>query len=434
MKANMNNYLPIVLMVIGLLLSSFFSSSEITYTAVNRSRLEVAAEAGDKKALRALKIANAFDGYSSALLFGNGLVNIMSSTMAALISVDLLAPMMNGNEALASLIMAILTFFLIVIFGEIMPKTISRNYAFALAKAYVLPVRFIRFLFSPVVFIVAGIVRLVSWTWEKRKNARVESFSEDELETMVDSIEEDGLIDEKKGDLIRSAISFSSTKAYEIMTPRVDVLAYNIEDDTEELLHHQDTFSFSRIPVYDGTIDKIIGILPTKKLYPYLISKETPPIASLLNEPLFIPRTLPIQDALNLFKTSKRHMAIVVDEHGGTEGILTVEDVVEEIVGEIWDETDDILDPIIQQNEREYLIEGRVNIEDLFDLLELDLPEHLDYATVSGWVLDQLGHFAKIGDAFTYEGISIEVLQVDQFTVEKIKVTLPESAIEDEED
>jgi CBS domain containing-hemolysin-like protein len=430
----MPSYIPILLMVIGLLFSSFFSSSEITYTAVNQSRLEVAAKNGDNKAKKALQIAQKFDGYSSALLFGNGLVNIMSSTMAALISIEVVAPLLNGNEALASLLMAIGTFLLIVIFGEIMPKMISRNYSFLLSRLYVRPVTIVRYLFSPIVLLVSLLVRSISWTWQGAKKRKVESFSDDELETMVDSIEEDGLIDEKKGDLIRSAISFSSTKAYEIMTPRVDVLSFNLEDDPDDLLHHLDTFSFSRLPVYDGTIDKIIGILPTKRLYPYLINKEKPFIESLLIEPLFIPRTFPIQDALNLFKESKRHMAIVVDEHGGTEGILTVEDVVEEIVGEIWDETDDILDPIIQQNDTTYLVEGSVNIEDLFDLLELDLPEHLDYATVSGWVLDQIGQFASVGDHFTYESIKIEVLQVDQFTVEKIKVTLPQFENSTEED
>lgn len=195
----MQQYIPIFLMIIGLFFSSFFSSSEITYTAVNHARLEVAAKNGDTRAAAALKIAQNFDAYSSALLFGNGLVNIMSSTMAALISIEMLAPMLNGNEALASLLMALLTFLLIVIFGEIMPKMISRNYAFSLSRAYVYPVRWIRYLFSPIVFFVSIIVKLVSWTWQGAKKRKVESFTDDELETMVDSIEEDGLIDEKKG-------------------------------------------------------------------------------------------------------------------------------------------------------------------------------------------------------------------------------------------
>jgi putative hemolysin len=421
----MNNYIPIVLMVIGLLFSSFFSSSEITYTSVNHARLETAIKDGDLKAKHALRIAQQFDAYSSALLFGNGLVNIMSSTMAALIALNLLTPLFNGNNVLATTVMAILTFFLIVIFGEIMPKMLSKNYAFTLSKVYVLPVTIIRIMFTPVVIVVSFVVKLFSWTWTKRPPARKQAFTEDELETMVDTIEEDGLIDEKKGDLLRSAISFSNTKAYEIMTPRVDVLAFNIEDNPLMLLEQADFFSFSRVPVFDGTIDKIIGILPTKKLYPFLVNSKTFSIHDLLIEPLFIPRTLPIQDALNLFKTNKKHVAIVVDEHGGTEGILTVEDVVEEIVGEIWDETDDILDPIVRQNDYVFMIEGSVNIEDFFDALELDMPERIDFSTVSGWVLDQLGSFAKVGDHFMYEGIHIEVLQVDQFTVEKIKATLP---------
>jgi putative hemolysin len=421
----MSNYIPIVLMVIGLLFSSFFSSSEITYTSVNQARLETAIKEGDLKAKQALRIAQHFDAYSSALLFGNGLVNIMSSTMAALIALNLLTPILNGNNVLATTVMAILTFFLIVIFGEIIPKMLSKNYAFTLSKIYVVPVTTFRIMFTPIVILVSYVVKLFSWTWTKRPPARKQAFTEDELETMVDTIEEDGLIDEKKGDLLRSAISFSNTKAYEIMTPRVDVLAFNIDDDPHMLLEQADFFSFSRVPVYDGTIDKIIGILPTKKLYPFLVNTTTFSIHDLLIEPVFIPRTLPIQDALNLFKLNKKHMAIVVDEHGGTEGILTVEDVVEEIVGEIWDETDDILDPIVRQNDYVFMIEGSVNIEDLFDALELDMPERIDFSTVSGWVLDQLGSFAKVGDHFMYEGIHIEVLQVDQFTVEKIKATLP---------
>lgn len=421
----MSNYIPIILMVIGLLFSSFFSSSEITYTSVNQARLETAIKEGDLKAKQALRIAQHFDAYSSALLFGNGLVNIMSSTMAALIALNLLTPILNGNNVLATTVMAILTFFLIVIFGEIIPKMLSKNYAFTLSKIYVVPVTTFRIMFTPIVILVSYVVKLFSWTWTKRPPARKQAFTEDELETMVDTIEEDGLIDEKKGDLLRSAISFSNTKAYEIMTPRVDVLAFNIDDDPHMLLEQADFFSFSRVPVYDGTIDKIIGILPTKKLYPFLVNTTTFSIHDLLIEPVFIPRTLPIQDALNLFKLNKKHMAIVVDEHGGTEGILTVEDVVEEIVGEIWDETDDILDPIVRQNDYVFMIEGSVNIEDLFDALELDMPERIDFSTVSGWVLDQLGSFAKVGDHFMYEGIHIEVLQVDQFTVEKIKATLP---------
>jgi CBS domain containing-hemolysin-like protein len=270
--------------------------------------------------------------------------------------------------------MAILTFFLIVIFGEIMPKMLSKNYAFTLSRVYIVPVTVFRIMFTPIVIIVSFVVKLFSWTWTKRTPARKQAFTEDELETMVDTIEEDGLIDEKKGDLLRSAISFSNTKAYEIMTPRVDVLSFNIEDNPLMLLEQADFFSFSRVPVFDGTIDKIIGVLPTKKLYPFLVNATTFSIHDLLIEPLFIPRTLPIQDALNLFKSNKKHMAIVVDEHGGTEGILTVEDVVEEIVGEIWDETDDILDPIVRQNDYVFMIEGSVNIEDLFDALDIDIP------------------------------------------------------------
>jgi CBS domain containing-hemolysin-like protein len=261
---------------------------------------------------------------------------------------------------------------------------------------------------------------------QKRKENR-SKYNDEELETMVDTIEEKGMIDEKKGNLIRSTLTFSDKKAYEVMTPRVDIFAFNLEDDSQNLLLNPDIFEYSRIPVYDQTLDKIVGILPTKKLYKRFLHQLPIELPSILTAPLFVPRNQALSKILGLFKEQKQQMAIVIDEHGGTEGLITLEDIVEEIVGEIWDETDDILPPIIKQSDQVYLVEGNLNIEMLYKELNLPYVETSDYATVSGWVLSHLGKFARVGDKFTIQDFQIEVLEVEKFTVEKIKITLPES-------
>jgi CBS domain containing-hemolysin-like protein len=423
-------------MLIALFFSAFFSSSEMAYTAVSQVRLTTLIEQGNLKAKKALSIARNYDQYSSALLFGNGIVNIFNSSMTALISIQYLATLLP-NPALAATLAASLIFFMIVIFGELIPKMIGKVNALSLSLLFVYPVIILKTILTPFVFLVSLIVFPIRRLFIQKRKENRNRYNDDELETMVDSIEAKGVIDGKKGDLIRSAITFSETKAYEVMTPRVDVFAFNIDHDTQDLLLNPDIFGYSRIPVFDQTLDKIIGILPTKKLYKRFINQSAIDLTSLLVAPLFVPRNQPLTKVLSLFKEQKQQMAIVVDEHGGTEGLITLEDIVEEIVGEIWDETDDVLPTIIKQSDEEFLIEGSLNIEVFF--LELDLPftETSDYATVSGWVLFHLGKFAKVGDQFDVEGYHVDVLEVEKFTVEKIKVTLPkpsQTEIEKEND
>jgi len=419
-----NLFMSILLILISLSFSAFFSTSEMAYTAVSHMRLTTLVEQGNKRAKKALFIAKNYDQYSSALLFGNGIVNIFNSSMTALIAIQYLAPLLP-NPTLAATLAATLIFFVIVIFGELIPKMIGKVNALSLSLVFVYPVMIFKTIFTPFVFLVSLIVYPIRRLFIQKRKENRNRYSNDELETMVDTIEAKGVIDEKKGDMIRSTLSFSNKKAYEVMTPRVDVFAFNIDHDTQDLLLNPDIFGFSRIPVFDQTLDKIIGILPTKKLYKRLINQTVIDLTSLLVAPLFVPRNQPLTKILSLFKEQKQQMAIVVDEHGGTEGLITLEDIVEEIVGEIWDETDDVLPPIIKQSDEEYLVEGSLNIEVFFSELDLPFVETSDYATVSGWVVFHLGKFAKVGDQFDVEGYHVDVLEVEKFTVEKIKVTLP---------
>jgi CBS domain containing-hemolysin-like protein len=413
-------------MIIALLFSAFFSMSEMAFTAVNHVKLKGLIKQGNRQAKKALAIAEHYDQYSSALLFGNGVVNIFNSSVTALLSIQFIAPLLP-NPGLAATFSAVVIFFIIVIFGELIPKTVGKVNALQLSLWFVYPVLMLRIIFTPFVWLVGIIVFPVRLLFVQKRKENRSKYNDEELETMVDTIEEKGMIDEKKGNLIRSTLTFSDKKAYEVMTPRVDIFAFNLEDDSQNLLLNPDIFEYSRIPVYDQTLDKIVGILPTKKLYKRFLHQLPIELPSILTAPLFVPRNQALSKILGLFKEQKQQMAIVIDEHGGTEGLITLEDIVEEIVGEIWDETDDILPPIIKQSDQVYLVEGNLNIEMLYKELNLPYVETSDYATVSGWVLSHLGKFARVGDKFTIQDFQIEVLEVEKFTVEKIKITLPES-------
>ena len=424
-----NLFVIIGLILIGLLFSSFFSASEMAYTAVNRHRLETLANQGNHLAKRAWRIASHYDQYSAALLLGNALVNIFISSVTALISLRYLSTLFV-SQAFATTLAATVIFFIIVIVGELIPKMIGKVHALTISLWFVWPVTIFRMLFTPAVLLMSVIVLPVKRLFVQKRKENRQRYNDDELETMVDTIEEKGMINEKKGDLIRSTISFSDKKAYEVMTPRVDIFAFDIEDDSQHLVLHPDIFSYSRIPIFDQTLDKIIGILPTKRLYKRFLQKIAIDLPALLLPPLFVPRNLSLTKVIALLKEHKQQMAIVIDEHGGTEGLITLEDIMEEIVGEIWDETDDVLPAIIKQNNEEFLVEGNLHIDSLFKELNLDIEESPDYATVNGWVTNQLGKFAKVGDQFTFRHLKIQVLEVEKFTVEKIKVTVLQPELE----
>jgi len=420
-------WLPLLVLLISLSLSFLFSCSELVYTSVNQTRLQKAADNNDFKARRALKIAQNFDKTIAVILLGNGLVNIAASSMATLIGIVVLESAIGRSSA--ALVASAIIFVLIVSIGEITPKTLGRRYSYKLARGLYPFVNFFRYLFAPIVFLVSRLVQLIEPLWKRK--AVPEPVTEDELVEMVDMIEAEGLIDEKQGDLLRSAIIFADTDAFEVMTPRVDVKAFDIEDDYRKLLDDPDTFTYSRIPVYEETIDNVIGILPTKYLYPYLLNKEPVDIRSLLIEPLFVPHGKTISSILQLFKETHQHIAIVIDEYGGTEGIITLEDVLEEIVGEIWDENDEVKEAVISIGPDTFLVDCSMHIEDFFDRFECRDEGESDYATVGGWCQERLGRFGVVGDQFEYHRLLITVAEADEFTIEKINVKVRPEVMDD---
>lgn len=395
----------------------FFSSADMVYSAVNTDRLESDAEKGDRRARLALKFAKDYEFSIASILFGNNVVNVFASSIVTIIGI-------NWNQDWGSTVATIIFTVFIIIFAEFAPKSFSKRFSYSLSKIYIYPVLFFKYFTAPIVFPIAALFHLVAKLF-KKKAIEEEQIDEDVISEMVDELEENEQYDEDEAELVRSALDLNDVEAHEIMTPRVDVYAINIEDDIEEIIKEGEIFKHSRIPVYEDTIDNIIGILPIKELAKAKFKGiKDLDIHTLLYKPLMIPRNRQLLDLLEEFKSSKIHIAIVMDEYGGVEGIVTMEDILEEIVGDIFDETDEDEPEFIDNGNGTYIVDGTMNIEDFFELIEYEGEFETDYETVAGFCQEILDRFAAIGDKFTFDEdrYEIEVLSASETVVEKIKV------------
>ncbi len=426
-----DNWLRIVLLVLCILLSGLFSSAELAYTVVNKLRLKKEAENGGKLAKKALNIADDYDNTITTILFGNNLVNIACSSLATLICLALFKTNSSISDSDAAAISSIIVFVFLVIFGEVIPKNIGMNESYRLSKFYAWIIQILKYVFFPITFLVKLIVKVIVKILPKNKE-KEPSVTDEELIEMVDTIEEEGVIDEKQSELLKSAIDFCDTTVYEIMTPRVDIFAIDINEVNNSIYDEKDFAKYSRIPIYMDSIDNIIGIVSVKTILKLRLKGEPIDLNKLMVEPLYVPKSKQISSLLKEFKETHNHIAVIIDEFGGTEGIVTMEDIVEELVGEIWDETDEVEEDYKRKNSNTYEVDGSMNIDDFFALVGIDTEIDSDYTTVSGFCIEKLERFAQVGDAFDFENITIEILEVDEFTIEKIKVIVNED--EEEED
>ncbi len=419
-----NDYLIyIILLVICLIFSGFFSSSELAYTMVNKLRLKKDAEEGDKRSALALKISEDYDSTLSAILFGNNLVNIASSSIATTIFINLFAENNAISNETAATLSSIIVLIILIIFGEVIPKNIGTTLSYQTSKLFSWPIQICKYIFYPITISISLLVKGIVYILPK-KDIEEPSVTDEELIEMVDTIEEEGLIDEDTGELLKSAIDFTDTDVYEIMTPRVDVFAFNIEDDINELITCKEVFLYSRIPVYEDSLDNIIGVLSTKVLLKERLKGNKINIRRLMIEPMYVHKSKSISSLLEDLKNEHQHMAIIKDEFGGTMGIVTMEDIIEELVGDIWDESDKIEEAYIEKEEGVYIVDGSMNIDDFFDLVGYDEEYETEYTTISGWVTEKLERFATVGDEFNFANFKITVLAADEFTVEKIRVEI----------
>ena len=423
----MNVPLLILLVIFLIALSAFFSSTEIAFAQANKARIKSLADDGDKKAVRAQSIIDDYVHAISTILVGNDLVNIAATSVVTLLCTGHYFKDNTNAELIASGIATLL----LLIFGEIFPKLLAADHANSLTLSGSGLLRFFMKLFKPIVIVVGGLVKALSPLWTPKEE--IPDMTDEELELVVDSIQEEGVISESEGELIKSAIGFSDITARDILIPRVDMIAYDIDDPLEELLADADAMSCSRIPVYRENIDHIIGILPTKQLMKAVLTEETVDVESMLVEPVFVHMTKPAKEILQEFRENRTNMAVVLDEYGGTMGILTTEDILEEIVGEIYDETDEVEQDYKELSQDTFLVEGDLNIEDAFEVIGYEPKDfESEYTTVSGWVTEQLNRFPEVGDSFDYDTLHVKVMSVQGPIVEQVEIHVDRKAEEED--
>ena len=411
-----------VALVILVGFSAFFSASETAFSSLNQIRLKSRAEDGDSSAARVLAMAEQYDKLLSTILIGNNIVNIAAASIGTILFTQML-----GAERGATVSTIVLTI-IVLIFGEVTPKSLAKEMPEKVATAV-----------SPFLALLMALMTPLTWLFTQWKkllgrfvhSGEADTITEGELMTMVSEAENDGELTDRESELIRSAIEFDDVEVEEILTPRVDVVA--VEDDIplEELAQTFAESGYSRLPVYHGTIDNIIGVVHEKDFYIARLKKATK-IDDLVVPTLYTTGSTQISQLLRTLREQHHHLAVVVDEYGGTEGIITLEDILEELVGEIWDEHDEVTEDFRKQSDGSWLVSGSASVDDLYEELDLPEEEDIDSNTVNGLVQEKTCHLPKVGDRFTlgeYDGV---VTRTAKRRVTEVRLT-PAAPAEDAE-
>ena len=404
-----------VALVILVAMSAYFSATETAFTSLNRVRLKSWADGGDQRAARTLALAEDYDKLLSTLLIGNNIVNNVATTIGAVLFIHLI------DEVTGPTVSAIVLTVVILIFGEVSPKSLAKESPerFAMFATPLLGV--LRTVLTPLNFLFTQWKRLLSKVFRKSADGGI---TEEELVTLVDQAESEGGLDQHESRLIRAAIEFHDLEVEEILTPRVDIVAVEDTDSMEEIAKIFAENGYSRLPVYHEDIDNIIGVIHEKDFHAARYRGLTS-VKEMLGPMLYTTGNTKISELLRILQREKAHMVIVVDEYGGTEGLVTLEDIVEELVGEIWDEHDEVIEEFKKQEDGSYLISCSADLTDLFDLFKI--KGECDSNTISGWVMEQIGRVPEEGDRFVSDGLDVTVTKVDHRRVLEIRVeVLPE--------
>ena len=396
--------------------SAYFSATETAFTSLNRIRLKSKADAGDRRAARTLALAEDYDRLLSTILIGNNIVNISASTLGTVLFTK------HVGTAYGPAVSTIVLTVIILIFGEISPKSLAKEQpeAFAMFSAPIL--RLLMMILRPLNFLFAQWKRLLSLIFRSSSDSGI---TEEELITMVDQAETEGGLDQDESELIRSAIEFGDLEVDEILTPRVDIVAVEDTDTMDEIAKAFAESGYSRLPVYHEDIDNIVGVIHEKDFHAARYHGHDD-VSAIVSTVLYTTANTKISDLLRILQKAKSHMVIVVDEYGGTEGLATMEDIVEELVGEIWDEHDEVIEEFKKQPDGSYLISCNANLTDLYDLFSI--KGESDSTTVSGWVMEEIGRVPEEGDHFVCEDLDVTVTKVDHRRVLEIRVVvLPQS-------
>ena len=397
----------ILALVFLVICSAFFSASETAYTSLNLVRMKRMAADGDARAAKVLKLAERYESLLSSILIGNNIVNILASSLATVLFVRALG---NKGVTVSTLVITVV----ILLVGEVTPKNIAKEHAEAIAMK-----------FYPLLFMLTKLFTPLNWLlgcWQKLigkvvKPAEDRGYTEEELITIVEEAENEGGIDAHESELIKSAIEFTDVDVEEILTPRVEVQAVELGASDDEISELFQESGYSRLPVYQETVDNIVGILHEKDFY---ANRGKVPVRELMSNPTYVMQNTKVSDLLKLLQKTKSHMAVVVDEYDGVQGIVTMEDILEELVGEIWDEHDEVVEEYRALPDGGYLVDGGANLDDMLELF--DIHTEYDPVTVNGWVREELGRFPKAGDSFECDNLLVTVEKAEKRRATEIRV------------
>lgn len=399
-----------------LCLSAFCSAAEMSYSSCSQMRLEGARDGGDKRGKIAVYIIEHFDNALSAILIGNNLANICSSSLASVAVI-----MISGSDEYAWVSTVLLTL-VVIIFGETIPKITAKQNANKLALKNSYPVRIMMIIFYPLVWLVVAIINLIT-RGMKDESADTPDEAVEELQSIIETAEDEDVLDEDQSELVQAAIDFSETSAMDVMTARVDVQAIDIEDDWDEILALVEDAPYTRLPVYEGGIDNVIGILYLNHFLKAMADDGHADIRKLLMPPCYVYKTMKLPAVLAQLRKAKQHLAVVTDEYGGMLGVVTMEDVLEQIVGDIWDESDTVAPEVVQHTDSEYELDGSMVLSDFLELVGINEDEvEAESNTVGGWTLEMFGDYPAPGDSFTYRNLTVTVLSMDGRRVGRVLV------------
>ena len=412
----------IVAMVFCVIMSAYFSATETAFSSLNKTRLKALSEKGNKKADLALSLEEKYDKLISTILIGNNIVNITLASIGTLMFVKI----MQGDQDAGATLSTVVVTVTVLIFGEITPKSIAKDNPekFAMFSAPFL--RLLMVILTPINFLFSQWKKLISKIFKVSEDTKM---SQEELLLLVEEVQQEGSIDESEGELLKNAIEFRDQVAEDILTHRTDLEAVSVDTDKEEVARVFTQSRFSRLLVYEENIDNIVGVLNIKDFY--MNSGITDkPLQEVMTPPIFIHQSEKIRDLLNQLRAAKTHIAVVIDEYGGTLGIVTMEDILEELVGEIWDEHDEVQESFKTLSENTYLADCMVNLDEFADCFDVEIES--ESVSLGGWVMEQLGGIPEVGENFTYENLHITVTELDAHRVSYVTVIKQEITEEEE--
>lgn len=416
----MEAFIPkLIALMVLIVMSGFFSATEMAFSSLNKIRLKNMVSDGNKKAKLALELVENFDKMLSTILIGNNIVNIAATSIATVLFIELYGDI---GATISTVFMTVI----VLIFGEITPKSMAKESpeSFSIFSAPLL--KFFITTLTPINFI------FTLWKKFLSKVIKVDGdrkMTQDELMVLVDEVTQDGAIDEDEGRLLRSALEFTERSAEDILTPRIDLEAIPADSTKEEIALLFQESRFSRLLVYGDNIDDIIGVVHLKDFYTEkgITSKK---LSEIMTEPVFVPKSIMISDLLKFLQKNKSHIAVVSDDYGGTLGIVTMEDILEELVGEIWDEHDDVVETFTELTKNKYKVLCNTDLDTFLKFFDIDYDE--ENSSVNGWVMEELGKIPEVGDKFSFKNLDVTVTETDDRRVVEIEVLVNEIPDEDE--